>query len=212
MGKALLSARRLSMAVSATGLFLALAPSSARAQNMLTDPGFEVSQGNVDASGGDQPGATGWLSFGNGAYTSSYLSGQGPIAHSGDQTFKTYNSFNGAYQQFAVTPGQTYTATVWVEDSDQANFGNDKEGNGTVDQLELNMYPDNGSGQPNTGAGYFSVDPVITVSSSSPLDTWVEGTITVTVPNTDAFMRFQINCSTYTGGAEIGRASCRERV
>ncbi len=100
-----------------------------------------------------------------------------------------------------MTPGQTFTATVWVIDSSTANGGGDKQVAGTVDQLELNFYPDNGSGQPNTGAGFFNTDSIITVSPNSAVDTWVQGTITVTVPPTDSFMRFQINQSVDNGGA-----------
>jgi autotransporter-associated beta strand protein len=198
MGKALLSAHRLVFCISVTGLFWVLMPSTARAQNLLADPGFEAapaSDGNVNASGGDVFGANGWNVFGGGTYTASDLN-DGPTAHTGDQTFKTFGSFNGGYQQFAVTPGQTYTATVWVIDSLTANNGNDKEGIGTVNQLELNMFTDaNGDG------GFFSTTPVLTVSATSPVNTWVEGTITVTVPPTDSFMRFQINQSVDNGGA-----------
>src|SRR5277367_1354468 len=98
MAKMLSSARRLAWSVCAAGLCLILTASSARAQNLLADPGFEISDGNNDASGGDVFGANGWISFGSGAYTSSDVLGQGPPAHTGDQTFKTFNSFNGVYQ------------------------------------------------------------------------------------------------------------------
>jgi autotransporter-associated beta strand protein len=185
-----------------TVICLVATASSARAQNLLADSGFEVASpdNNVDASGGDVFGANGWSVFGGGTFTASSLS-DGPIAHTGNQTFKSFGTFVGGFQQFAVTPGQTYTAAVWTIDSTMANGGNDKEGTGTVNQLELNFYPDNGSGQPNTGAGFFNTVPIITVSATSPLDTWVQGTVTVTVPPTDAFMRFQINQSVDTGGA-----------
>src|SRR5271170_7489178 len=123
-----------------TAIYLTVNASLAVAQNLLADPGFEASpapDGNVNASGGDVFGANGWTVFGGGTYTASDLF-DGPPAHTGDQTFKTFGKFNGGFQQFAVTPGQTYTATVWVIDSNIANGGNDKQGNGTVDQLELN--------------------------------------------------------------------------
>ena len=189
-----------------TAICLVTTASSARAQNLLADPGFEVAppDNNVDASNGDVYGANGWTAFNNGAYTASSAF-DGPPAHTGTQTFKTFGQFNGIYQQFAVTPGETFTASVWSINSTTANNGSDLEPAGQIAQLELNFYPDNGTGNPNTGAGFFNTTSVITgggpSAGGSPLDTWIEGTITVTVPPTDSFMRFQINKSTVGGGA-----------
>ncbi len=89
------SAKWLSFCV-CTAICLTVGASRAVAQNMLVDPGFEAApdpDGNVDASGGDVFGATGWTVFGGGTYTASSVS-DGPIAHTGVQTFKI--SFNTA--------------------------------------------------------------------------------------------------------------------
>jgi autotransporter-associated beta strand protein len=166
------------------------------ATNLLADPGFEVSDGNVDASGGDQPTATGWTTFGN-AFTHAFVppNFDGAPAHTGTQLFKTFVQFNGAYQQFAVTPGQSYTATVWG-----LNFSNDEEPSGTVASLELNFFTD-----ASAHGAFFNVVPVITgggpAAGGSPLDTWEQATITLTVPSGFSFMRFQINQTASAGGA-----------
>ena len=53
MAKMFSSARGLVCSVCAAGLCLSLSASLARAQNLLADPGFEVSDGNNDATAGD---------------------------------------------------------------------------------------------------------------------------------------------------------------
>jgi autotransporter-associated beta strand protein len=172
----------------------------AHAQNLLADPGFEVSDGNVDASAGDQFGANGWNVFGGGTYTASDLF-DGPPAHTGDQTFKTFGQYNGGYQQFTVTPGQTYTASVWSINSSTANNGNDVESAGTIASLELDFFTDSAG----DGADYTTI-PVITgggpTAGGSPLNTWEQGMLTLTVPTGFNTLRFQINqTSPNPGGA-----------
>ena len=144
--------------------------------NLLTDPGFEVSQGNYDASGGDVYGAVGWTAFNDGAYTTA------TIAYDGDQSFKTFGQYNGIYQQFTVTPGQSYTASVYGIDSSL-----DPMGTGTQGSLELNFYT--------TAAGAngdFNVIPVV-VGGTSPMDTWIQASVTEVVPAGYNTMRIQLN-------------------
>jgi hypothetical protein len=163
------------------GLAVAYLARPAAAQtNLLADPGFEVSQGNVDASGGDVAGATGWVAFGGGAYTTA------TIAFDGTQSMKTFGQYNGVYQQFNVTPGQTYTASVYAIDSSL-----DPMGTGTVGSLELDYF--NASGNPvGPSPGGYNVIPVVT-GGTSPMDTWVQASLTFTVPAGGSYGRVQLN-------------------
>lgn len=151
------------------------------ATNLLIDPGFEASQGNVDATGGDQNQATGWVVFGNGYTTTAH-------AHTGTQGLKTFGQYNGAYQAFTGIAGHSYTATVYGY-----NASDDALSPGTVADLELNFFTDaNGSG------AYYNSVPVIT--GSSPTNTWIMAQITVTAPAGQNFIRVQLNQNTPNPG------------
>jgi autotransporter-associated beta strand protein len=198
-------ARRAAVCACTMGISLMAFGSQARAQNMLSDPGFEVSQGNNDASMGDVFGANGWNAFGGGTYTASEFF-DGPPALDGSQTFKTFAQYNGGQQTFDANIGQTFTATVWCISSTTANGGVDVQTPGDVAGLELDFYIDSGGDGPN-----YNVLPTIVgggpANGGSPVNTWEEQTLTITVPtppegdfplNTS---RFQINHVMYTGGA-----------
>ena len=159
------------------------------AVNLLADPGFEVATGAADASDGDKYGANGWNAFGDGAYTTA------SVHFEGAQAFKSFNAYNGVNQGFAVTPGQTYTATVYSMDS-----SSDKEANGNVNDLELNFFT-SGTQPLDYGTASFNTTAVIAVSDTSPVDQWVKGTVTATVPAGYSYMLFQINLSATNGGA-----------
>jgi len=165
-------------AVCAAGAAAIIRPASAGGQtNLLTDPGFEVSQGNYDASGGDVYGAVGWTAFNSGVYTTF------TIAYDGEQSLKTFGQYNGVYQQFSVTPGESFTASVYAIDSSL-----DPMGTGTVGSLELNFYQ-NAAG---TGNSDFNVIPVVT-GGTSPMDTWIQASETEIVPAGYNTMRIQLN-------------------
>jgi len=169
--------------VCGAGALAMLGVSSAKAQNVLADPGFEVSQGNVDASAGDQFGANGWVVFGGGTYTTSAL------AHGGTQSFKSFGQYNGAYQQFAVTPGEVLTGSVYSATTAGDTF------NGTA-AMEMDLFTDaNGDGPT------YNSFPLSTPVTSGDGGTWGFLQQTVTVPAGDAFVRYQLIQTAYSGGS-----------
>src|SRR2546421_4180103 len=83
---------------------LLLSSSSWAAINLLANPGFEV----PDATAGDvyaNPGTTGWNGF-NGAFITQVTK------ETGLQSLKAFGNPGGAFQDFAASPGQTWTGTV----------------------------------------------------------------------------------------------------
>jgi len=81
--------------------------------NLLTNSGFE----SPDASAGDVYCSTGWTCFNPGNFTNNTTGpGFGPVSHEtpGSQSLKQYGVDGGAYQEVAVTPGETYTASAWA--------------------------------------------------------------------------------------------------
>jgi hypothetical protein len=77
---------------------------SARAANLLANPGFELPV----LSGGDTFGAVGWNVFGGGTFTIKVS------PHSGDNAFKTFGATSGAFQDFPASPGQLWQGSAWV--------------------------------------------------------------------------------------------------
>jgi hypothetical protein len=90
------------------GALIALFAGNASA-NLLTNPGFDVD----DVSGGDQFGATGWNTFGNGFTASSLFdSGNTPLADSPDNVFKAFGAGSGATQSFAAQAGDVFAGSA----------------------------------------------------------------------------------------------------
>jgi hypothetical protein len=95
--------------VCAGALSLALAQSGI-AQNLLTDPGFEL--GTV-APNPNPNGVAGWASFGGAQFLTT------PLAHSGASVLDMPDngggySVPGAFENFAASPGQSFTLSGWV--------------------------------------------------------------------------------------------------
>jgi len=81
--------------------------------NLLINGGFE----SPDASAGDVYCSTDWTCFNPGNFTNNTAGpGFGPVSHDtpGSQSLKQYGVDGGAYQEVAITPGETYTASAWA--------------------------------------------------------------------------------------------------
>ncbi len=83
---------------------VAVTAHSARAVNLLANPGFELPV----LAGGDTFGAVGWTDFGGGTYTIKVS------PHSGDNAFKTFGGTSGAFQSFAASAGQLWQGSAWI--------------------------------------------------------------------------------------------------
>ena len=95
------------------GIIFDFTTSTGGGTNLLTNGGFE----SPDASGGDIYCSTGWTCFNPGSYTNNTAGPSfGPVSHEtpGSQSLKQYGVDGGAYQEVPVTPGETYTASVWA--------------------------------------------------------------------------------------------------
>ena len=164
-------------ALGTTALLAFIAPTT-QAQNLLTDPGFEL---QTTAPNPNPTGVPGWANF-NGA---SFL--QTPLAHSGSYVLDTPNSGGGysvpgTYQVFAATPGETFTFSSWVYTPNQlvAN-AND------FAILQLSFFagspPDNyggtGVGSP---VGVNVGDPAGGGGVALPQGVWTFATVSATAP------------------------------
>src|SRR6266699_1160601 len=96
---------------------LVLAPSSARAGNLLVNPGFETNSGHVVPVGWARFAPPNAQPYGN--YAVEVIAG---IAHSGSFYWKEWgasylpaptNNVAGIYQDFSSAPGSTYQASGW---------------------------------------------------------------------------------------------------
>src|SRR5262245_39816320 len=84
-----------------------LVRSTASAQNVLANPGFEA---GTAVGNGDFGGSPGWTSFGN-TFTTSAPNPLPPGPHAGTGALKEFGTFpgvSGAFQDFPTTPG-----TIW---------------------------------------------------------------------------------------------------
>ncbi len=97
-------------ALVSVGVFTLAAEQSSRAQSLLADPGFELGQ---TAPNPNPDGVTGRANFGGATFLSTAL------AHSGQYVLDTPDegggySVPGTYQDFAASPGETFTLSGWV--------------------------------------------------------------------------------------------------
>ena len=109
------------LAACTAGILGAVLATSAKAQNLLLDPGFEpdATTGAPNASAGDVPMSTAgpWLGWNNwvSPYSAYYTASVAP--HSGTQVGKTFSGPNaGIYQFVNITAGNSYTASAWFDD------------------------------------------------------------------------------------------------
>ena len=164
----------------------ATASSSMAAVNRLVNGGFESPQ---IAAGGEVGGAgDGWQYYNN-VFTDNTVGGAAnrPPAQEGTQVLKTYGGGSGAYQDVAVTPGQTFTASAAA-----IIISTDQPTSYIGGQL-LAIYRDaaNANNVGNALAAQL-------VTDASTRDQYFTGTVTGTVPAGVGFIRIQAN--EYSGG------------
>ena len=155
--------------------------SQAQAQNLLTDPGFE---GQVAAPNPNPNGVPGWANFGGAAFSTTY-------SQSGSWSLYTPNngggySVPGTYQDFAASPGETFTFSGWVFTPD-ALVPNSND----FAILQLSFFtgapPNNYAG--GTGVGTFGVNvgqPIGGGAVALPQGQWTFASVTATAPATTA--------------------------
>jgi hypothetical protein len=95
--------------IAATLVCMGLLTLTVQAQNLFTDPGFEL---GTTAPNPNPNGVPGWANFGGAQFSTTY-------AHSGSSSLYTPDngggySVPGTYQDFAATAGQTFTLSGWV--------------------------------------------------------------------------------------------------
>src|ERR1039457_1059946 len=91
-------------------VFMASCVIMAARGGVLLNPGFE----SPLASGGDVFGASDWVVFGGGTFTTSLL------PHSGDNAFKVFGDTSGAFQEFPASAGETWVGSVWALNPDRS--------------------------------------------------------------------------------------------
>lgn len=161
---------------------LSLGGLSVHAQNLLTDPGFE---GQVTAPNPNPTGVPGWANFGA-SFSQTY-------AHTGNWSLYTPDngggySVPGTYQDFAASPGQTFTLSGWVYTPNTLVAGDND-----FAILQLSFYT---GAPPNnyatgTGTGTFGVnvgDPAGGGGVPLPQGVWTFASITGTAPAGTASM------------------------
>ncbi|MGD0462148.1 MAG: autotransporter-associated beta strand repeat-containing protein [Tepidisphaeraceae bacterium] len=199
--------RRAALAACIAGIAGAAFASSAKAQNLLLDPGFEAGiDGAPDASSGDVPMSTSgpWSGWNNwlGPYSGYYASSvdDGLTARTGTQMGKTFSGPNGGiYQDVAVTAGDSYTASAWFDNSSTANGGIDLLNGPETDDVRMIFF----SGPSGTGNGLGTYVTPVPVSDLTPTDTWTQLSVTATAPAGTVSVQWMafFNNPGYSGGA-----------
>ena len=172
-----------------TGLALAatllLSSSSWAAINLLANPGFE----QPDASAGDQfaaPGTSGWNGF-NGAFITA------AVKETGNQSFKAFGNPGGAFQDFAASPGQTWTGTV-----DSERFSGDSLTGTQATFINIEWH--------DAANNQISFLSTMIATSTSPADTWLPGVVSGVAPPGTATARLVLLCGPFNGGGAGGGA------
>jgi hypothetical protein len=164
---------------------LLLSSSSWAAVNVLTNPDFEV----PDASAGDvfaAPGTSGWNGF-NGAFITA------TVKETGNQSFKAFGNPGGAFQDFAASPGQTWTGTV-----DSEKFSGDALTGSQATFINIEWH-DSANNQ-------ISFLSTMIATSSSPSDTWLPGVVSGVAPPGTVTARLVLLCGPFNGGGPGGGA------
>lgn len=151
---------------------------SSQAQNLLADPGFE---GQVTAPNPNPTGLAGWANFGGAIFSTNF-------SHSGSWSLYTPDngggySVPGSYQDFAATPGETFTLSGWIF-TPNALVPNSND----FAILQLSFY----SGTPPTNyAGGSPTGPAVGVNVGQPAGgggvplpqgVWTYASVTATAP------------------------------
>ncbi|HEX3627211.1 MAG TPA: PEP-CTERM sorting domain-containing protein [Verrucomicrobiae bacterium] len=175
-----LSIRTIAAVVCVGALSLAL---TGNAQNLLTDPGFEL---QISAPNPDPNGIPGWANFGGAQFLPSTL------AHSGNNVLYTPDNgggYNvpGTYQVFAANPGDTFTFSGWVYTPNALVSGDND-----FAILQLTFFPgappNNYGGGTGTSFGVNVGDPASGPAVALPQGVWTYASITGTAPTGTASM------------------------
>jgi PEP-CTERM motif len=161
-----------------TVAMLALTTLTASAQNLLTDPNFDL---GITAPNPNPNGVPGWASFGGATFLPSGLALSGPNVLYTPDNGGGY-SVPGSYQVFAATPGETFTFSGYIYTPNVLTpNGND------FAILQLSFFtgapPNNYAG--GTGTGTFGVNvgqPAGGGGVPLPQGTWTIASITGTAP------------------------------
>lgn len=164
------------------GAFIALFACGAQA-NLLTNGTFET----PDASGGDVPGASDWITFETVFTNATDGPNFGPVSHDagGTQSLKMYGPFvpggaAGAFQNVPGTAGTVYELDAWV-----MNWVGDPFGNLGI--LQLNFLDAGGNALP--GGVQVTVDPFGTadvdlsvVQDGAEISDWTQLSLSAVAP------------------------------
>jgi hypothetical protein len=160
--------------------------SSAQAQNVLANPGFET---GTSIGGPELPGSPGWSTFGN-TFTESAPNPApiGPHAGTGDlKEFGTFPGVSGAFQQFNSNPGDVWTFTGFG-----ANASSDPMQAGNFGELKISFH--------NAGGEILGVDGNH-IDTSTPSNTWTPLSAVGTAPAGTTFVQlFELFVQPATNG------------
>lgn len=172
--------------------------SSVNAQNLIGDGSFETPQG----AAGSEIGALGaqgtpWSTF-NAAFLENANTPSNPEpAEDGNQYIKTFGGGSGAFQDIAVTPGQTFNASAWgrLPSTDHAAAGASQFGQLLIIFQDPTDTTQVGSTLASTLVSFGQGGP------DTPADVWENGTLSGTVPAGVGFIRLQLNEGASAGGS-----------
>jgi len=175
--------------VAATAVWAGASASTA-AVNVLANPGFEV----PDASGGDvfmTAGNSSWNGF-NAAFATT------GTKRTGNQSGKTFGAPGGMFQDFNTTPGTEWVGTVYGE-----NFSPDPMTGTQAGFMNIEWH----TGTAAAPGGQISFDSVLVVSSTSPTDQWIQGTIDKFAPPGATVARIVLLSGPFNGAGNGGGAT-----
>ena len=176
-----------SFALAAAAVATLAGTSSAEAQNLLTNPGFE----SPDASGGDQGGATGYGSFGGAFVTTT-------SPRTDLQAGKAFG-VGGFFQDVPAVEGDSFVASVYALNPAADALAADQV-------AAVNIEFQNASGQI-----AFVTQRII--NGGTPFDQYVFGSVTGTAPAGTTFARFVAITGAFDDvngdGAVVGGGSVR---
>ena len=148
--------------------------STAMAQNVLANPGFET---GTSVGGPEQNGSPGWSAFGN-TFTESAPnpSPVGPHGGTGDlKEFGTFSGVSGAFQQFNTGPGDVWTFTGFG-----LNASSDPMQAGNFGELKISFH--------NAGGEILGIDGNH-IDVNTPSNVWTPLSATGTVRASDQSVR-----------------------
>jgi hypothetical protein len=146
--------------------------------NLLGNPGFE----SPTASGSTTV-PNSWGQWGNAYVSTAY-------AHSGTQSLLEYGSNSGAYQSFAVSPGVSYSASVYALTPSSAKLTGSQ---GAFLQI---VFLNASGGKISSPSAWITL-----LNSNSTAGTWINSTTSLTAPSTAATVDVYLQVGPYTGNS-----------